>query len=82
MDVRQIRQRVIEAIEERELGSTTLIGETVLVRGGYYAGRRFVFEEVEAVWLIDSDRICLFANNGEPLPPIDLNADASQRPAA
>lgn len=82
MDAREVRQRVVQAIEERGLGASTLIGETVLVRGGYYAGRRFVFEDLEAVWLIDSDRIALVANDGELLPPIELNADASQRPAA
>lgn len=82
MDVRQVRQQVVTAIEERGLGSAALIGETVLVRGGYYAGRRFVFEDLEAVWLVDSDRVSLVANDGELLPPIDLKADASQRPAA
>lgn len=82
MDVRQVRQQVVTSIEERGLGSAALIGETVLVRGGCYAGRRFVFEELEAVWLVDSDRVSLVANDGELLPPIDLKADASQRPAA
>ena len=82
MEVAQVRQKVIKAIEDRGLGSTVVIGETVLVRGGYYTGRRFVFEDVEAVWLLESDRIALYANDGSVLPPIELNADASERPAA
>jgi hypothetical protein len=73
---------VLEAVERRDLGSPTLIGETVLVQGGFYAGRRFVFEEVEAVWRVDSDEVCLYRNDGEPLPPISLANDVSERPAA
>jgi hypothetical protein len=82
MDVSQIRQRVLEAIEARGLGSSALVGENVLVQGGYYAGRRFIFEDVEAVWRTGSDQVSLFTNDGESLPPICLQAGASERPAA
>ncbi|HVW36019.1 MAG TPA: hypothetical protein VHB99_01900 [Pirellulales bacterium] len=82
MDVPQIRQRVLEAIEARRLGSSALIGENVMVQGGYYIGRRFIFEDVEAVWRVDSDQVSLFTNDGESLPPVLLQAGASERPAA
>lgn len=82
MDVLQVRQRVQEAIQERGLGSSALIGETILVQGGYYAGRRFIFEEIEAVWRTGSDQVSLFTNDGASLPPVWLQAGASERPAA
>ena len=82
MDVSQIRQRVLEAIKERGLGSEALIGENVLVQGGYYAGRRFIFEDVEAVWRTGSNQVPLFTNVGESLPPIWLLRTSSTRRTA
>lgn len=82
MDVLQVRQRVLKAIQERTLGPSALIGETVLVQGGYYTGRRFIFEEVEAVWRVGSDQVSLFTNDGQSLSPIWLGDEASERPAA
>jgi hypothetical protein len=82
MDLSQIRQRLMEAIEARGLGSPALIAENILVQGGYYAGRRFIFEDVEAVWRVGSDQVSLFTNDGAASPPVWLQAGASERPAA
>jgi len=82
VDVPQVRQRVLEAIEARGLGPSALVGENVLVQGGYYTGRRFIFEEVEAVWRVGSDQVSLFTNDGQSLPPVLLLTGAAERPAA
>lgn len=85
MDVREVRQRVADAIGERGLGSPTLLGETVLIQRGYYAGRRFIFADVEAVWRAGAGEVLLSTHEGESLPPISLAAAggaASQCPAA
>lgn len=84
MDVREVRKRVKQAIGERELGSPALMGETVLIQGGCYAGRRFIFADVEAVWRVGADEVALATHEGETLPPIMLavGGAASERPAA
>ena len=84
MDVREVRQRVEQAIGQRGLGSPELMGETVLIQGGCYAGRRFIFADVEAVWRAGADEVALTTHEGESLPPILLAAGdaASERPAA
>lgn len=82
MEIHQVRQCVLDAIAERGLGPATITGETVLVREGFYVGRRFIFEEYEAVWMLESDQVSLKSHSGETLPPIVLRADSKQRPAA
>lgn len=81
MDVSHVRERVLHSVAERGL-EPTIVGETVLVREGYYVGRRFVFEGCEAVWMLDCDQVFLTTDAGEELPPIDLSRGASERPAA
>ncbi|HVX64006.1 MAG TPA: hypothetical protein VHC19_25510 [Pirellulales bacterium] len=82
MEIHQVRQCVLDAITERGLGSATIAGETVLVREGFYVGRRFIFEELEAVWRLGADHVSLTTHAGETLAPIALQAPRSQRPAA
>lgn len=82
MDVPQVRQLVIRALEQKKLASAGLVGEMVLVRDGFYVGRRFVFEGVEAIWMLDSNLVLLETDAGESLPPLDLSDLQSQRPAA
>ncbi len=73
---------MLDAIVERGLGPATITGETVLVREGFYVGRRFIFEEHEAVWMLGSDQVSLKTHSGETLAPIALREPRSQRPAA
>ncbi len=82
MDILHVRQLVTTAVAERGLAPATIVGETVMVRGGYYVGRRFMFEGLEAVWMLDALQVGLQTDEGETLPPIDLQAGESQRPAA
>ena len=82
MDVPQVRQLVIRAVEDKKLAPAGLVGEMVLVRDGFYVGRRFVFEGLEAVWMLDSNLVLLETDAGASLPPFDLSHLQSRRPAA
>lgn len=82
MDAAQVRQLLLRQVEARGLAPATLIGETVLIRDGFYVGRRFVFEGLEATWLLDSAQISLRSDEEGVLAPVDLPAFSSQRPAA
>jgi len=43
------------------------LGERVLLKGRFYAGRRFEFEGFSAVWFIDADEIKFFDGSGKLL---------------
>lgn len=52
----------------RGIGSDAkLVGERLLLNCGCYAGRRFDFGSISAVWLIDDDEIRFFDRSGKLL---------------
>ncbi len=38
--------------------------ETILVRDGFYCGRRFQSEQVQAIWFIEEDQIKYYSADG------------------
>lgn len=38
--------------------------ETILVRDGYYCGRRFQADHMQAIWFIEEDQIKFYAGDG------------------
>ncbi|HUY36076.1 MAG TPA: hypothetical protein VMV69_25275 [Pirellulales bacterium] len=78
-----IRELVFQTVRQLGCESATVLGETILIRDGKYAGRRFEFVDgLEALWLIDADRIDFHAGSGELLRSLVVeNENARQRSA-
>lgn len=63
---------------------TEPLQEIVLVRDGKYSGRRFLADGLEAVWLVDDNRITFYDASGRlvRLIPADEVARTAARHAA
>jgi hypothetical protein len=63
-----ILEQVRELVEQnfRELGivSTGGIEETILIRNGYYCGRRFAVDSAHAVWFCEEDQLKFYGGDG------------------
>lgn len=71
--VESIRQAVLSGFEQRgQPGmSVASLRESILIRNGYYAGRRFSCEGLTAVWWADKGEI-LFIEEAAPAKMMPL----------
>ena len=53
-------------------------GERIVLKKNYYAGRRFEFDKMSAVWLLDADEIKLFDRAGALLMTLPLHQPEQQ----
>ena len=75
-------QRLAAAREAvRQVAGDSPIGELILIRGGYYAGHRFTFEDGYAVWFLDEQQVKIHWHDGSPLTTVAL-AGGDERRAA
>ena len=79
MQARVVRELVLAALPELGFGGGESLGERLLVRDGCYAGIRFEFEEVSAIWLIEVREVRFVTDAGKVLRTIRLDdiADAN-----
>lgn len=81
-DNASIRQIVIDAASELGVSDAVISKTVILVRDGHYVGRSFLFDGIQAVWLIDEDVICFRADDGSLLKTVDVGQEPSTRKAA
>ncbi len=70
-----IRELVFQTVKQLGCESTTLLGEIILIRDGQYAGRRFEFEGLRAVWWIGAGRIDFHADTGALLRSVVVEGE-------
>ncbi len=77
--VQSVRQHVLESF--RQLGATTeaLSDESLLIRDGYYCGRRFQFEDFEARWFAEANTIEIFSGDGSVVESVNVAEMLSQQ---
>ena len=73
-------RREVRAIFEA-LGCQDEIRETILIRNGYYCGRRFSTTGSEAVWFLEEDQIKVYSTDGRVVQTLK-NVNVPQRHAA
>lgn len=81
MDAVDVRNMVIEMLPELGFEATEPTWQGILIQGGYYAGIRFAFEEVQAIWLIESGRVEFIQRDGKRLRSVELGAAESRKAA-
>ena len=65
-----VRQQVSDALAQLGLVEIELQYETILVRDGFYIGRRFEFGVVQAIWSAESGTVRIFADGAKPIAEI------------
>ncbi|GIW92856.1 MAG: hypothetical protein KatS3mg110_0897 [Pirellulaceae bacterium] len=62
-----IRRKIRRLFEQCGVAADQPIHETLLVRGGYFCGRRFHCGGMNAVWFIEENQIKLYGDDGKLL---------------
>lgn len=60
-----IRGRVRTILECFGVPSDAAMHETILIRGGFYCGRRFLCDGMQVVWFIEENQLKVFGRGGE-----------------
>ena len=80
--VAAVRKVVVDTVAKIRPGNANTWSEVILIRDGRFAGWRFEFEDVRAVWLAESDRIEVTFDDEESPMVVSLNDLSSDRRAA
>lgn len=69
---------------ERQPDAAEEIRESILIRDGYYCGRRFIYGALSAVWFAEEDQIKLYDQDGQLSESLAIEAfrESVQRRAA
>ncbi|MDP7017714.1 MAG: hypothetical protein QGG36_18055 [Pirellulaceae bacterium] len=59
-----VRQRVEDYLRSRGATADDHLEETILIRDGFYCGRRFTVGELQAVWFVEEDQLKVFDADG------------------
>jgi hypothetical protein len=81
-DNASIRQAVIDTASELGISDAAICRTVILTRDGHYAGYRFPFDDIQAVWLVDEDLIRFHADDGALLKTVTVGQEPSTRKAA
>ena len=65
--VEQVRQLVQRLFTEHRISTTAGWEETILIRNGFYCGRRFAVEGAHAVWFCEENQIKVYGPGGNVL---------------
>ena len=74
MEPTEIRDLVTTTLSDLGFGDAKSLGYHVLHRNRQYAGVRFDFEGVSAIWLLDSDDLRFVDGTGKLLKTVRLRA--------
>jgi hypothetical protein len=77
-----VRRCIDRWLEQQEIEGDVEIRDAVLIRDGFYVGRRFQMGTFQAVWFMEEDELKIQDMNGNLLAKLDSNgiSDASQKP--
>lgn len=76
-----IRDTVIDAASKLGLSEPTVTKTVVLTHGGYFVGRRFLFDGFQAVWLMAEGVIRFFADDGALLETVEVGQSSIKKVA-
>lgn len=62
-----IREKVFATLSDINPGGRNERGESILFTDGRYAGHRFRVGGLQAVWMLNEDRIVVLNNTGRPI---------------
>jgi hypothetical protein len=74
-------QTIAAALSELGMPDLPCRSTTFLIRDGYCFGRRFLFDEIEAIWLIAENVVRFYDENGRMLKSVSVGT-AEQEEAA
>jgi hypothetical protein len=81
--IETVRKVVLDTLAELGMpdANWSLVNETILVRDRRYAGRRFGFEGIQAVWLASQGSIEFYAEDDQLLKTVSLTQPGGEEAA-
>ncbi|MGV3486959.1 MAG: hypothetical protein ACO1RT_21265 [Planctomycetaceae bacterium] len=79
----EVRRCIDRWLETQGVDGDVEMHESVLIRDGFYVGRRFKMSPYQAVWFMEEDEVKIHAADGQTLARLDAAAIdlASRTPA-
>ena len=83
----QVRSTIREKLNRFGSSAETAPGEAILIRDGFFCGRRFYSDGLEAVWFIEENQIKFYERDGSiievlKITPESLSTDSTVLKAA
>lgn len=75
-----VRQTVTDWFASHSYPVPESIGESILVRDGFYCGRKFVVGDCRAVWFVEDEQVKLFDDENHLLASLDIH-EVQQQPS-
>ena len=80
--IASIRDAVIDAASELGHSEPAITKTVVLTHGGYFVGQRFLFDGLQAIWLMAESVIRFFADDGSLLKTVEVGSESSAKRVA
>lgn len=83
--VQQVRELVIETLRELHIPAGAGVEETILIRNGFYCGRRFATNGAHAIWFCEENQLKFYGDDGQllrVLSQLDRRACPAGQPLA
>ena len=62
--VEQVRELVRHQFQQLNISTEAGVEETILIRNGFYCGRRFTVAQAHAIWFCEEDQLKLYGPDG------------------
>jgi len=77
-----IRQAVLDCVSGLGIPDPVITRTAFMIRDGYCVGQRFLFDGIQAVWLMAENVIRFYGDDGELLKTIEIGWEPSEKKAA
>ncbi|MCR9116334.1 MAG: hypothetical protein NXI22_05195 [bacterium] len=77
----RVRQLICDRLAHFGADAAAELTETILVREGYYFGRRFEQDGLQAVWFVEEEQIKFYHRDKSLLEVCEIGVDASREAA-
>jgi hypothetical protein len=78
----RVRQLVSHALSRLGPTEPQELRETILIRDGYYCGRRFEADAGAAVWFVEENQVKVYRADGTVAQVLDAGSPVEERRAA
>ncbi len=75
MQLDEVRTIVGETLRQLGLGNAQLLGERIVLQDRFYIGRRFEYEGVSVLWLVEAQQIKFYNAVGEFMTSVKVNRE-------
>ena len=78
----EFQKAVFDALSEFGVSDASVSTAVILTRGGHYIGHRFLFDDIQAVWLAGEGVIRVYADDGTLLGMVESGQGLPREKAA